>query len=126
MYRCILVTVPPQTSAETPLRTTVKLTKGTLYQVTIQSPPGPNWEVYTRVLYREHSLIPVDKNLWVPLEEHTIEVLLNWNDWDGTYTLFVDCCSPDARFSHDILFSFEIIEQATLIDVFLDFIAKGF
>lgn len=126
MYRSVLITIPAGTTASAPLRTTVKLTKGLLYQVTIYPPPGPNWEVYTRVRYRELNLMPVDDELWIPIGVHSIEATLNWNEWDGTYELSVDCCAPDARFNHDILFTFEVHEQLSLVDIMRDFIARGF
>lgn len=126
MYRSILITVLPQTSATTPLRTEIKLTKGILYRVTIQSAQGCNWEVYTRVLYREHNLIPVHNELWLPLSGEAIPILLNWNEWDGTYIIYIDCCAPDSRFTHDVLFSFELEEKPSFIEVFREFIARGF
>lgn len=126
MYRSLLITVPAGQSATVPLRTEIKLTKGTLYRVTLQSAPGCNWEVYVRVTYREHNLIPVHNELWLPLAGGIVPVLLNWNEWDGTYVITVDACSPDARFDHDILVAFEIEEKSTLLDIFRDFVARGF
>jgi len=125
MFKSISVTVPPKTTEENPLSFRVKLCDGTLSRVVVRPPPGPNWEVYFKLMYRETSILPVEQLEWIPLEQYPIDATLNWNEWDGTYEVDVLFCSPDARFEHTIVVDFEIDEKPSLVAVMLDFIRRG-
>jgi len=126
MYKSISVSVPPKISEQEPLSTTVKLCNGTLSRVVVRPPPGPNWEVYFKLTYREVSILPIEELEWIPLEQYPVDATLNWSEWDGTYDVNVLFCSPDARFEHTIVVDFEIDEKPSLVKLFTDFVQKGF
>ena len=120
------IVVEKGTTATAPQITTVGLGKGVLQRVTIRPAPGPNWEVYAKVVYREFSLLPLNHDDWVALERYPVEVFPNWSNWDGTYDMEVWTCSPQARFNHTIQVEFEIEENNTVIQLLKDFISRGF
>lgn len=125
MFKSIMVTVPPKTPEVVPVSTEVVLCKGVLTHVCIRPPPGPNWEVFGKIRYRETSIIPGDELEWIPLERYPVDVYPNWEEWDGTYTFDVLFCSPDARFSHTIVVEFEIDEKTTITGLLMDLISRG-
>lgn len=126
MYRSVECTVPAGTEADDPYSETVKLAKGTLRRVSIRPAPGPNWEVYARVRYREFSLFPIDDDEWVTLERDPINIETNWDSWDGTYDMTVEFCSPDARFQHKVNVEFEVDEKPTLQEILLRLVKGAF
>jgi len=126
MFKSISVTVPSKTTEENPHIVFVKLCPGTLKRIVFRPPPGPNWEVYGKVTYRENSIVPTDQLEWIPLEKYPVECVTNFDNWDGTYTVNLEFCSPDARFSHTIVVDLEVDEKPSLIKLFTDFVQRGF
>jgi len=126
VFKSISVTVPAKRQEENPLSTIVKLCDGTLSRVVVRPPPGPNWEVYFKLMYRETSILPVEELEWIPLEQYPVDATLNWSEWDGTYDVNVLFCSPDARFEHTIVVDFEVDEKPSLVKLFTDFVQRGF
>lgn len=125
MFKSVEIIVPKETTENTPQQTVVKLCKGTLKSITIRPAPGPRWELYVKVRYREFSIFPINDDQWVPLEEHPVRIEPNWNNWDGTYDITIECCSPQARYPHTILVDIEIEEQYTLYQLLFEFIKRG-
>jgi len=93
--------------------------------VTLRPAEGPNWELYAKIVYRETSLVPFDETEWIPLERDTVESLLNWARWDGTYVIDIYACSPQARFSHTFIVDVEVEEGMTMVQAILDLISRG-
>lgn len=120
------ITVTPGISASAPIITTIKLCKGTLKRVIFRPAPGPNWEVYGKLLYREFHLFPRDTSEWLALEAIPILIEPDWNDWDGLYAVDIWCCSPTARYTHNIQIELEVQETPTLAELFHNFIQMGF
>jgi len=126
MFKSIEITVYSKTLSTTPKQAVIELCKGTLRQIVLRPAFGPNWEVYARVKYREYLLWPNDESEWVPLERYPVEILPNWSNWDGTYDITIELCSPQARFNHNVVVDIDVDEQPSFLTLFKDFIAKGF
>lgn len=125
MIKSIEVNVPKQTSVILPVQKVIKLCDGFISSVTFRPPPGPNYEVYAKIRYREFSLVPLSELDWIPLEKYPVMFPLNWNDWDGTYDLLLEFCSPGARYEHNIVVEIIVEENATTQQLFREFIDKG-
>jgi len=125
VFRTIEMTVPPKTTVIFPITETVKLSPGTLSLVRFVPPPGPSWEVYARLLYREFQLIPREEGEWIPLEKYAVEIRPNWSAWDGTYFVDVEMCSPQARYSHQIIVELEVEEGVTMRSLLAKLIGIG-
>lgn len=126
MHKTVTVTVPPQTTATNPVQEYVKLAKGTLDKVVIRPAPGPNWEVYIKVKYREFSLIPLNDDEWIPLERWPVEVNPEFDSWDGGYEMLIECCSPGARYSHTVEVEFHVLEKLSIRQMVQAFVSGGF
>lgn len=125
MFVSELITVPAQTPASNPVNYPIKLGPGTLVNITIRPAIGPRWEVYVKVEYRELCILPLKEDEWIPLEQYPIEAHYNWGEWDGTYTVNVLLCSPQARFSHDIVVEITVNEKASTEELLQEFIDQG-
>lgn len=126
MFKSISITIPPGTPADEPIETSVKLCDGTIRRITIKPAIGPQWELYTKIIYRESSIIPTDESQWIPLEREAVIVEPNWARWDGTYIIDILGCSPDARFSHSFVVDIEVEEGLTTVQALEDLILRGF
>lgn len=126
MIKSIEVTVPKLTPILEPVQTIMKLCNGTITTVTFRPPPGPNYEVYGKLRYREFSLIPLSELHWIPLEQYPVSFGLNWAEWDGTFDIMIEFCSPGARYEHKIVVEVTVTESETTEQLFKQFIAKGF
>lgn len=125
MIRQIELTVTPQTTANNPQQVEIKLGKGVLSEVRIQPASGPNWEVYTRVLHLENSIIPDIEGQWIPLESELLTFKPEFNDWLGVYAVKIEICSPEARFSHTVQYALTLDEKPSMADIFSAFIKMG-
>lgn len=125
MFRTLELTVPPQTTVLSPIVETVKLCPGTFSLVRFVPPPGPAWEVYARLLYREFQLIPREQGEWIPLEKYPVIIHPNWSAWDGTYFVDIEICSPQARYQHQIIVELEIEEGVTMRSLLARLIGVG-
>lgn len=126
MIQQIEITVPPKVTLKAPISVTVGLAVGTLSTVVITPPPGPNWEVYTRILHLENAIIPDDNTQWIPLERVALVFNPVFSDWKGIYKIVVEACSPQARYHHTIQYTFEVIETKTQSQLLANLIDKGF
>lgn len=125
MFKSIEITVPAGTTSSNPIQVPLKLCKGTIISVTIRPAPGPQWELYAKIGYRETSVFPFDETEWIPLEREPVTAQLNWARWDGTYIIDIYGCSPQARFSHQFTVEVEVEEGPTTVEAILDLIARG-
>lgn len=125
MIQQIEITVQPGVTAKAPISVIVGLSLGTLSTVSITPPPGPNWEVYTRILHLENAIIPDDNTEWIPLERNTQVFNPLFSDWKGIVKVVVEICSPQARYPHTIQYTFEVIESQTQEQLLSEFIEKG-
>lgn len=125
MFKSISTTVPAGTQADDPIQTPVKLCGGTITRVVIRPAIGPQWEVYTKILYRETSIIPGEEEEWIPLERDPVVIEPQWNLWDGTYVIDILLCSPEARFSHTIVYDIAVLESMTEVQAIEDLISRG-
>jgi hypothetical protein len=125
MFKSIAVTVPAGTQPDAPIQTSVKLCDGTIRTVTIRPAIGPQWELYAKIVYREVSIIPFEETEWIPLEQYPVESHLNWDRWDGTYTIDILACSPQARFEHTFVVDIEVEEGFTEVQAIMDLISRG-
>lgn len=125
MLKSVEVTVPAGTRPDNPVQIPLKLCKGTIISVTIRPAPGPQWELYAKILYRETSLLPFDETEWIPLEREPVVAQLNWSRWDGTYEIDILGCSPQARFEHRFIVEVEVEEGMTTVEAILDLISRG-
>ena len=99
---------------------------GVLTNVSIFSAPGPNWEVYTRLLHLENSIIPDDNSQWLALDGTPLTFMPMFLDWKGIYKVVIEICSPQARYSHTVQYLLEVSEQKTQQQLLSDLIDKGF
>jgi len=125
MYKSISVIVPAGTQPDDPVRIPLKLCEGTIRSIDIRSAIGPQWELYVKLEYRETPLVPFDESEWIPMEEHRIRVEPNWSRWDGTYSIDILGCSPQARFNHTFIVDIEVEEGMTMVEAILDLISRG-
>jgi hypothetical protein len=125
MYKSISITVPPGTQPDDPLQTSVKLCDGTIVAIHIRPAVGPQWELYTKIEYRETPLVPSEDAEWIPLEREIISTHPNWRRWDGTYYIDILSCSPEARFTHTYVVDIEVEEGMTTVQAILDLISRG-
>lgn len=121
----IEITVPAGTSVNEPIIEKLSLCKGTLTRFIVRPPPGPNWEVYTRLLHFENSVVPNDNDEWIPLERETLEFTPNFNDWKDVYELSIEVCSPQAKYRHIIQYELEVNELGTTGELINDLIQRG-
>jgi hypothetical protein len=125
MYKSISITVPPGTQSDSPLETSVKLCDGTIKAIHIRPAVGPQWELYTKIEYRETPLVPSEDAEWIPLERDIISAYPNWRRWDGTYYIVILSCSPAARFTHNYIVDIEVEEGMTMVEAIMDLITRG-
>lgn len=125
MYKSISVTVPAGTQADDPVREPLGLCDGTIISITIRPAPGPQWELYAKVEYRETPLVPFDESEWIPLDREPVVSQPMWDRWDGTYVIDILGCSPDARFEHTFLVDVEVLEGMTMVQAIQDLISRG-
>jgi hypothetical protein len=125
MFKSISITVPAGTPAEEPVSKSLRLCNGTIKTVSIRPAVGPQWELYVKIEYRESSLIPFDESEWIPLEREVITVYPNWSRWDGTFSIDILGCSPQARFVHTFVVDIEVEEGMTEVEAIQDLISRG-
>ncbi|NIW97367.1 MAG: hypothetical protein GWN13_03810 [Phycisphaerae bacterium] len=125
MFKSLEITVPAGTQADNPVHESLKLCQGTITSISFRPAPGPQWELYAKIEYRETPLVPFDELEWIPLERDVVEVKPNWARWDGTYTIDIYGCSPQARFSHSFIVDIEVEEGPTMVEAILDLISRG-
>jgi hypothetical protein len=125
MIRQIEVTVEPSTTAINPNITEIKIGQGLLSRVVVRPAPGPNWEVYFRLMHMDNSIVPDIKGEWIPLEKDALIFTPNFNDWKGVLRLNVELCSPEAKYKHTIQVEIEIEEKPSIVDTLHEFIQKG-
>lgn len=125
MIRQVEITVSPQTTAKVPEQVEIRLGKGVLSDVRIQPAFGPNWEVYTRILHMENSIIPDVKGQWIPLEASLLVFNPQFDEWLGIYVVKIELCAPQARFSHTIQYSLTLSEKPSIADIFAKFVRMG-
>jgi len=125
MFKSIEVTVPAGTQPETPVRIPLSLCKGTIKSITLRPAPGPQWELYAKVQYRETPLVPFDESEWIALERDAVLSQPNWSRWDGTYVIDILGCSPQARFNHTFIVDVEVEEGMTMVEAIQDLISRG-
>jgi len=119
------ITVQPQVQPDNPDRYTLNVAKGVLTKVGIRPAPGPNWEVYTRILHFENAIIPDDNDEWIPLEREALYFYPDFSGWKGVYTLTIEICSPESRFPHTVQFELTIAEKATSRDLIEQMVGAG-
>lgn len=119
------VTVQPQVLATVPDRYILNVAKGVLTKVGIRPAPGPNWEVYTRILHFENAIIPDDNDEWIPLEREALYFYPEFSDWKGVYSLTIEICSPEARFPHTVQFDIDVSEKATSRELMEQMVKAG-
>jgi hypothetical protein len=122
----IAVTVEPGITSSNPDEYTIKLSEGTLTHVAIRPAPGPNWEVYIRFLHLESAIIPNDNDEWIPLERETLDFYPSFDLWQDVYTIKVQICSPQAKYSHTVQIEINLAEQKTTEQLLDAFIKEGY
>jgi len=126
MIQHVEITVQPRVTAKAPTTETVGLALGVLSIVVIIPAPGPNWEVYTRILHLENAIIPDDNTQWLPLERNPLVFNPMFSDWKGIPKVVIEVCSPQARYPHTIQYLFEVSERETERQLLSSLIKKGF
>lgn len=125
MFKSVSITVPPGTQPNEPVEYNLKLCKGIISSIVIRPAPGPQWELYAKIVYREVSIVPFDETEWIPLERESVVTHLNWSNWDGTYDIDILACSPAARFTHTFNVDIEVEEGMTEVEAIQDLISRG-
>lgn len=125
MIRQIEVTVLAATTVASSNITKIKTCKGTLSKVVVRPAPGPNWEVYFRILHMHNAIIPDSNSEWIPLEREALEFYPHFTEWKGLYELTIEFCSPQANYPHVIQIEIDIQETPDIVETMQDFIAKG-
>lgn len=119
------VTIQPSIQPTDPSEYVIPLAKGTLTRVQISPAPGPNWEVYCRVLHFENPIIPDNTDEWIPLERESLVFYPNYDNWNKIYSITLQLCSPQARYSHTIQFIFELTEKESSDVLLAEILKKG-
>lgn len=118
--------VTPKISLANKTSDVVKVSKGTITKITIQSAPGVNGEIYVRVIHFENSIVPDESGEWITLTGTRQEYSLQFNNWHEVYSVTIEICAPDTKFTHNINIEIELEEQMTIQQLFSSFIQGGF
>jgi len=110
MYKDYELTVEAGVTASDPTEFIKTFPPVIIERVTITFPPGPNREVYVRILHEATPVFPRDPQEWINGENESVVITGPWSNWDGLYRLRIQMCSPGARLPHKVIFRFDLAE----------------
>lgn len=96
------VTVPKATLSSAPVKRTVKLTKGLVYQFEIYFPPGPSGLVGVRVREKDTQLYPVERTEWFVGDRVSLSYTDTYYVFEPPYEWEISVYNIDDTYEHTI------------------------
>jgi hypothetical protein len=108
------LTIPANTPATAPVRTTISLSPGTITEISVLFPPKKGAFVGVRILRFERVHWPTNPDKWIVADGETV-------DWDEDYDmdeepfeLHFEAYNTDDTFAHTVYFRVAVLESGRL------------
>ena len=114
MYYYLEIDAPPQTTEHTPIRETIKLSRGVLEFIDIGFPTWNARLGRCRIYYNSIMIIPFNRASWLSGHDTTLRIPLSLNLDADPFEITIEVNNLDDTYSHEL--SFGLSMKYTEID----------
>lgn len=111
MHYQTTISIPANTAATSPIRSTVQMSKGTISKVEIVFPPGCAGLVHLQILHKEHILYPSSPDESYVGDKDPIVWSEDFPLVENPYELIVIGWNYDTRYAHSPIVRFEMLSK---------------